>query len=413
MSVSADLLPPSIRDERSLALAGLVDRLDDVDLTRLLVWRFAEVEASALPHLAAGFDAPLITRRPLTTEELRGRVAGATELHRLYGTPAGLCALARLVGAEVVAIEEAPRKQFLGAGPTADERAAFRALMPELRLYRFRTRGKALRKTFAGQCLADRFCHQSDAFTRLGRRGELVDRGQVTPLVTAELVEAERQAVIVETAEVRLPGVIGTRSAAGRCLAGLHLHASDAANRLYRVTTRADVVDTDHRLARRDITPSLEPLSVVPDQVAMSGAVGYAAVLGSRSRRMFPMFSTAGDRLYDRLWLHDPARRPAARRNGLRAWCGYGRMGLAPRTAIVRVEMAGRLMPPRQRHVGGFATGADQARVTRDLLVQALDLGRPAGSQMLFTTTTRRPVLAGQAMAGAIVAGATARVRSS
>lgn len=405
MSVTAEILPPSIRDARSLALAGLVDRLDQVDLTKLLVWRFAETEASALPHLAAGFDAPMMSRRPLTVAELRARVAGSVELHRLYGTPAGLKALARLVDAEVIAIEAPPAKRFLGAAPSTDELAAFRALMPELRIHRFRRRGKRLGKVFAGDFLARRFGHLSDASARLGRRAELVDRGRVTPLSTVELVATDRRAVVEHSAEVRLPGTMGNRAVAGRCLGGLFTRASDAATRIYRVTTRAEAIETDYRLVVREIRPSLEPLVANPDQVAQRGNIGRGCALDDRPRRMFGHASTAADRLYDRLWLHDPDRRPAARRNGTRTWCGHGRLGMTPRTAVLTVQTAGRPMPPRQRFVGGFATAIDLE--ARRLLLATLALGRPAGSRLFATTTTRRPVLAGQATAGQVVAGAT------
>ncbi len=405
MSVTADILPPSIRDERSLALAGLVDRLDLVDMTKLLVWRFAETEATALPHLAAGFDTPLMARRPLTTAELRGRVASSTELHRLYGTPAGLRALARLVDAEVIAIEAPPGKQFAGAGPSAEELAAYRALMPELRIYRFRQHGTRGARFFAGDTLHKRFGHLSDAAVRLGRRAELVDRGRVTPLVTAELVATERQAATEQAVEVRLPGTIGQRLAAGRCLGRLFAGASDAATRIYRVITRSDVTVTDYRLALREIRPTLQPMTAYPEQVAVAGNAGHGFFLDRGPRRMFATDSRAGDRLYERLWLHDPARRPAARRAGARLWCDNGRLGQAARTAVLTVKTAGRPMPPRQRFVGFFATGVDLA--AQRLLLATLDTGRPAGSRLLVTTTTRRPVLAGQAVAGSIVAGAT------
>lgn len=412
MTPTAELLPASIRDDRSLALAPLVDRIDDVDLTRLLVWRFSQVVPSALPHLAAGLDAPLMSRRPLSEPELRARVAASYELHEQYGSPAGLRRLAGLVDAEVLRIEEPPLKQFLGTAPSAAELAAFRALMPVLRLYRFRTRGTRAGRVFAGDMLARRFCHLSDAAARLGRRAELVDRGRVTALTTVELLASERRAVVEQSAEVRLPGSIGRQPAAGRFLTGLHLRASDAATRIYRVTTRADVTETDYRAALREARPSLEPLTVVPEQVATRGTIGHGAALDAAPRRMFLGFSSAGDRLYDQLWLHDPQRRPAARRNGLRLWCGYGRLGLPPRQAVLTVQVAGQPMPPRQRYVGGFATSAERGQADRRQLLEILNLGRPASARLLLTTTTRRPIRAGQAKAGEIKAGATTKATS-
>jgi P2-related tail formation protein len=49
-------IPPSINDSRSQALLALVDRLGQIDLGPLLVYRIDSVPASALPFLAWQFD---------------------------------------------------------------------------------------------------------------------------------------------------------------------------------------------------------------------------------------------------------------------------------------------------------------------------------------------------------------------
>jgi P2-related tail formation protein len=49
-------IPPSIKDSRSQALMDLVQRLGEIDLTPLLVYRIDSVPASALPFLAWQFD---------------------------------------------------------------------------------------------------------------------------------------------------------------------------------------------------------------------------------------------------------------------------------------------------------------------------------------------------------------------
>ena len=49
-------VPPSINDSRSQALMELIERLDTIDLTPLLVYRIDSVPASALPFLAWQFD---------------------------------------------------------------------------------------------------------------------------------------------------------------------------------------------------------------------------------------------------------------------------------------------------------------------------------------------------------------------
>jgi P2-related tail formation protein len=49
-------IPPSINDSRSQALMTLIERLDAIDLSPLLVYRIDSVPASALPFLAWQFD---------------------------------------------------------------------------------------------------------------------------------------------------------------------------------------------------------------------------------------------------------------------------------------------------------------------------------------------------------------------
>ena len=49
-------IPPSINDTRSQALMDLVERLGEIDLTPLLVYRIDSVPAAALPFLAWQFD---------------------------------------------------------------------------------------------------------------------------------------------------------------------------------------------------------------------------------------------------------------------------------------------------------------------------------------------------------------------
>jgi phage tail P2-like protein len=83
------LVPPGIRDERSIAMEALAARLQQIDLTPLLVLLIDQVNASALPHLAeqfgvTGFDGWLMTTND---DERRALIKKAFQLHRYKGTP--------------------------------------------------------------------------------------------------------------------------------------------------------------------------------------------------------------------------------------------------------------------------------------------------------------------------------------
>lgn len=82
------LLPPGIDDERSRALLELTDRLGDIDLTRLLIYRIGEVEASALPALGWQFHVMGAEGWELAVSEgqRRALIQRALELHRYKGT---------------------------------------------------------------------------------------------------------------------------------------------------------------------------------------------------------------------------------------------------------------------------------------------------------------------------------------
>ncbi len=115
-------IPSSIDDSRSQALMGLIERLGEIDLTPLLVYRIDSVPSAALPFLAWQFDilsplwqtvAPVITsvdaitnvdllididtlteassvgaaQQRVTIAAQRSLVKMAVQLHRFRGTP--------------------------------------------------------------------------------------------------------------------------------------------------------------------------------------------------------------------------------------------------------------------------------------------------------------------------------------
>lgn len=134
-------IPPSINDSRSQALLTLVERLSEIDLTPLLVYRIDSVPAAALPFLAWQFDilsplwqtvAPVITsvdaitnidllididtlteassveaaQQGVTIAAQRSLIKMAVQFHRFRGTPWSIKnALATLGWANVSLLE--------------------------------------------------------------------------------------------------------------------------------------------------------------------------------------------------------------------------------------------------------------------------------------------------------------------
>jgi phage tail P2-like protein len=102
------LVAPGIRDARSIAMEALAARLQEIDLSPLLVMLFDLVDASALPHLAeqfkvTGYDGWLLTSND---DERRALLKKAFQLHRYKGTPWAIKEAIKAVGYADVSVQE-------------------------------------------------------------------------------------------------------------------------------------------------------------------------------------------------------------------------------------------------------------------------------------------------------------------
>lgn len=88
--MSSCALPSSLaKDPNYQALNRLLDRVGDLDLTKLLIYWLDDVDASALPHLAKQFHVLGLEGWDYasTEAEKRALLKQAVELHRYKGTP--------------------------------------------------------------------------------------------------------------------------------------------------------------------------------------------------------------------------------------------------------------------------------------------------------------------------------------
>lgn len=86
------LIPEGIRDESTIALNEIIDRMGTVDISPVLVYLIDNVAASALPHLAEQFHVMGNEGWKLASTEQQQRqlIKNAIQLHKLKGTKAGL-----------------------------------------------------------------------------------------------------------------------------------------------------------------------------------------------------------------------------------------------------------------------------------------------------------------------------------
>ncbi|EFO5840259.1 phage tail protein I [Salmonella enterica] len=102
------LVPPLDRDERFRILAGLAARLQDIDLTPLLVYLVDLTEPTALPWLADQFAITGDNGWSLAESEdaRRALIKNAIELHRYKGTPWSIRQVIRNLGFGEVELRE-------------------------------------------------------------------------------------------------------------------------------------------------------------------------------------------------------------------------------------------------------------------------------------------------------------------
>lgn len=381
----ASLLP-----RNATALERAVEQVsapsDSADVIRP-AYRPAEIPAATLPWLAWAFDVPLW---PADLAERRGIVADSWNLHRLRGTLGGLRAVARYTGAEITKATTPPAKCFASPALSRSERNAFVQRYPQLRIYRYRTQGQRV-GIHAGECLGLNFPVQSDALNRFLPRAYLSRDGVETELSISESAAS--------FTEVRVPGTAGRLSFV--CGFPRHLTVTEASQRVYRVALQQTYRDANETLRRVAIEPGLETISVRPDVIAQTGQ-GIGVFAGQYvARCLVP--SSAGDRLYQRLYLFD--RNVEVIRRSATLHLNAGRLGMPAHHAELSVRIASAL--PRQavgRYVRGYLVATDQSALGETLAAMR-NMAR-ASDRISINTVIKRPVTAGESvLAGSLIAG--------
>ena len=421
------LLPPSISEDPIMQAAAQAAGSQEKTVRGLIenayIWsRLNELPEAILDHLAWGLHIDGY-EYATTIQTKRWLVANFHDLHRYKGTVYGLRLYWRvLLGRELLAASP-PHKSYLGRSLTPAERAAFEAPHPEIRIYPFRHAGTK-RGLMPGDCLGGPpWPVTTDAIVRIGDRVEIFDplTGTATPLHTLERTREETTKVARETVQIHRPG----RAAgvfAGAFLAGATVDHK-AKSRLFTLHLERPYQTELERRSTLSITPGLAAMSAY---YTIQGDPGQArgAFLANRwpeggySDRggrawpgaLYPVRSTAGDRLYKRFKLFDPARVVVNPRNAS-TFLGAFRLGsLLPHRAEVAVDAASR-RPRRGLHLGGAYLAqhhpyrSDAAeRVAHIRHVGCL--AKRASDKVSLFITNRKPVMASTAvLAGTVKAG--------
>lgn len=397
-----DLTTAGIRDPYNPILDELSARLQQLPVPVVLTHLVDLVPATALPHLADSFHLlhTVAWRRAAQEKVRRGLIKSAVRRHRIKGTLAGFKLAAKDAGAAVTGAIVPPAKLFMASALTREERNAFVARYPQLRIYRYRTRGERV-GIHCGDPLGRWLPVQSDAGLRIMPRAYCYRDGMESPLVVMERSTATTAGAAESTTvtEVAIPGKAGVLSFVGGH--PRHLTVTEGPKRFYRMTLKSAYLDRSETLRRVTATPGLTPIDVRPDSIARPGtATGIHAgqfVAGHLAE------STAADRIYQRLYLFDPDIDVTRRTATLHL--NTGRLGMPAHHAELSVRISGR------RHrlaagafVHGFPAASSQADLS-DCMESMRDVARISDC-IAINTIINRPVAAGESVvAGKYPAG--------
>jgi hypothetical protein len=357
------LLPPNhMAFEEAFDLTGA--RIDDLAVEIPKLVRPWEIPATHLAWLAWGLSVDL-WEPEWTQEKHRTLAARALPMHARKGTQASIAEHIRIMGAEPRRFIVPPAKTFMMEGFTDEERQAFFARFPQLRIYPFVARGTYRFAHFTSaafgraKAFLDACCIKDvGAWSRFIRTAKLWDRGEETTLtIRAVTPEGVGKFHAAEFDEVVL-GAKPTRA--------LHLDTPPkarvflvddfgVAQRMIRIPRDASY---SYRLGRETYTttwPDADLIDVRPQHVAEQHQGQPTALYATKrqfilGKHLPPTISWRF--IYERWHIHDPDRVPDVRIRSTHL--GFTRLGMPPYHAEVRTRISGTQAP---RTAGPFVNG--------------------------------------------------------
>lgn len=424
-----DLLPPSISGDEAMAAAAEAAGSEDERIAGLidnvLLWARLDAQPEEiLDHIGWGLH--IDGWEYATTRELKiWLIRNFYDWHAYKGTVYGLAMYWRvLLGRELLAASP-PHKFFWGVSITDEQRAAFQAPHPEIRVYPFKHGGTRAGWIWGQSFMGADHWLQTDAILRIGAAVEQYDplTGQSMPLHSLQYDTTHAEKLARAETEVRLPGRAAGIFPGASTFAGFWVDHGAAA-RLYTLDLAQPY--TDQTTLRRPMvtTPGLGPLTIKYTPGAVPGrAVGTFPAnrwpdefqdVGGKcfwGAGQFWVDHEAGDRIYKSVKLFDPARVSFAEKEAAFFWgaCRFG--GIPAHTAEVAVDMAGRA-PKRAAYWGPSMFWGTSALATSDAalrIAQVRGVGKMAkrlSDKIELSITNRKQVRASSGvLAGTVKAG--------
>ncbi|WP_315729800.1 phage tail protein I [Bradyrhizobium sp. SZCCHNRI2010] len=380
------LAPNATEYERTLA--SQVDNLLNLDIPIRKLWNPWTCPENLLPYLAWALSVDIWDSSwPLTKR--RSVVANAINHHQIKGTLKGIETYINLVDSQLIKATTPPAKVFSGASLSKEQREAWLAKLPQIRIYQQYLLGAAKMRLFSGgnrykSFLERKFPQPNAAITRLSKRAAWVVNG----VETNTKIESDEGYY--------------------RLFVKTQLPYSDFCNRPFnlkkkfpipstaykRIVTIAPLVISPWRVA---VGPSLEPVSTTPELITVPGKEGHAVYCGRPIYKRYFIPSKAPFQVYERYAINDGSVQ-APQRPSIQ-FMGVGRYGIEPHSAELKVRMEtkwsrfkarlGEPFAPRTR----FFTPHDGALMLKNR--QAIGAAKRLTDKIVLDTNTKPGFIAG------------------
>ncbi len=391
------LLPSNASPLERLMSASAQRRFDGIPTPIETIKRPFDAPLNFLPHLA--WEVSLdVWEEDWPEWQKRRAIANSIHLHRIKGTLPALIGWLELIGAELQSYVIPPVGAYAAPSATPEEKAAFAAQFPELRIYLESDYGTADADLYTNDGFSDdEFVTVSTAADRYGNRAYLVDKGVSTPVPMLPVTWAGANAINEGLVGVVIPGEDdGGFFIADAAADASFVTAAKITSKLLTIAAdRSYVPITPQPVILPGDTPPLTLMNVIPERIATTGIIGLDVLhievgyvgdyLGDKDSSL---------RIYDRYYLYDATRLVGTPGSDGGFFLDSTRLEIPPFYAEMRVHFGGSAPVPSFMLDDGFVDEACTVPVQGQLdrVAAALRAAKSHRDQIWFTTQISRPV---------------------
>ncbi len=343
-----------------------------------------------LPILAAEYSVD-IWDEAWDEQKKRSVVRDAVRHHRLKGTLAGISAYAGLVNAEVVSAIRPPSKFYATASDTLEQRIAWMASLPVVKIYRNVGKEPERLSIFAGSGVrplftTGRFATASLADLRSRKRVLLIRDGVETEIGIGYDHEGTRMVLFLHAAGKRI--VAGSTSRR-------YAVPSSATQYVAKISSDRDAYDPAYA---NPLRPAGTGGGIFPSFSSDPKTIGKVWIAGTIARERYAGVSDAAFRSFERIPLADDLA-PSEPGRAI-SFASHTRLGISAHTAELKVLIPGKTkrhaMIATTAFAGQFAVLADKSRLGDAF--KAITAAKRLSDKVMIDTEVYRPVLAGQTL---------------